>query len=291
MSRLRDESGIGLVEILASLTIFSIVLAATLTVLEDVQRQTGDARVRFDSRDEVRTAVDRVVKPLRAVVQTSTGMVETAGANDLVYQSVGPTAPTGTNTTALERVRICLDPTVGKVWRYAQSFPDGAPAVPAQACDGNRGSYSSVGLIAANVSNGASRPMFTYDYRGGSTALSDLQGIKVSLSVDANGPNRLPPEADLTTAIALRNINKAPLAAFTYAIVNGHVLADATSSIDPEGGSLKYAWSIDGGATAGSDVRWDKPGLLNNSTHTVTLTVTDPADVTDTLSQTITMPS
>src|SRR4051812_40166053 len=146
MSRLRDESGVGLVEILASLAIFSIVLAATLSVLDGFQRQTTDERVRVDSRDEVRQAVDRIVKPLRGAVQTSTGMVELAdpSGNDLVYQAGSSTPPSGTNTASLQRVRFCLNPATGKVYRYTLSFPNAAPALPAQPCDGVAGAYNSV---------------------------------------------------------------------------------------------------------------------------------------------------
>lgn len=300
MSRLRDESGFTLVEILASLAIFSIVLAATLNVLDGVQRQTTDERARFDSRDQVRTAVDRVVRPLRAAVKTTNGMVESPGASDLVYDVVGPTAPGGSdpNTKALQRVRVCLD-AAGRIYRQTKAYTSkDPPALTSPGCGlGVPTDYDNAQVIAANVSN-AARPLFTYDYKAGSTAPADIQGIKVSLWVDANGPARAPGESDLSTAVSLRNANRPPIASFSTAVVNGHLLTDATSAVDPEGGALTYSWSLvtsPGGASvsggSGANIRWDKPGLTNNASYTVTLTVTDPAGATDSLAKTITMPS
>src|SRR5439155_16991176 len=85
MSRLRDDAGISLVEILISMTIMAVVLAATFDALDLFQRQVADETVRVDSRDQLRTTLDRLVKPLRSAVETTAGMVESAGAYDLVY--------------------------------------------------------------------------------------------------------------------------------------------------------------------------------------------------------------
>ena len=289
MSRLRDESGFTLVELLVSLVIFSIILAATLTLLESFQRQTADERVRYDSRDLVRTAVDRLAKPLRTAVQTSAGMVELNGGDDLVYQSVGPTPPGGSdaNTTGLQRVRICLDPASGRIWRYTQTFTGTAPALPAQNCDGTQGAYNGgVQLVAANVSNGASRPLFTYDYKSGGTTAADVQGIQINLAVDANGALRPPGETQLTTAVALRNVARAPTASFSCALISGRAVCDASSSFDPAGQPLSYAWSVgDNGATpvaSGADVRFTKPGLLAGHSYQFILTVTNAANLSDT---------
>ena len=289
MSRLRDESGFTLVELLISLVLFSIILGATLTLLESFPRQTADERVRHDSRDLVRTAVDRLAKPLRTAVQTSAGMVELNGDDDLVYQSVGPTPPGGTdtNTTGLQRVRICLDPASGKVWRYTQTFTGTSPTLPTQNCDGTQGAYNGgVRLVTANVSNGASRPLFTYDYKSGGTTAADVQGIQINLGIDANGSQRLPGESQLTTAISLRNVARAPTASFTCALISGRAVCDASSSFDPAGQPLTYAWSVgDNGATpvaSGSDVRFTKTGLLTGHSYQFVLTVTNAANLSNT---------
>lgn len=288
MSRLRDESGFTLAELLISMVIFTIILGGTLLVLESFQRQTADERVRYDSRDMARTAVDRLAKPLRTAVQTSAGMVELNGGDDLVYQSVGPTPPgaTDANTTGLQRVRICLDPSSGKIWRYTQAFTGAAPALPAQSCDGTQGSYTSVQLVTAGVSNGVSRPLFTYDYKNGGSTPADVQGIQVNLDVDANGSQRLPGETQLSTAIALRNVARAPTASFTCALISGRAVCDASSSFDPSGQPLTYSWSVgDNGATpvaSGVAVRFTKTGLLTGHSYQFILTVTNAANLSDT---------
>jgi hypothetical protein len=294
--RLRSDSGLTLMELLVSMTLMTIVVGGTLSVLEAVHRQSADAQVRVDSRDQARTTLDRLVKPLRAAVGTTAGMVEAVSAYDLVYQGVGPISPAAgaVNAAGLQRVRVCLDPVTGKLYRSVLSFPGPAPAINPAACGQagtGAGAYDSVSLIGTNVTNGAARSLFTYDFRGASTALKDLLGIKASLFVDANG-SRPPDETRLTTSISLRNVNQAPTATFTATASAGHVLLNGAASVDPEGGTLSYAWYVDTASTpAGTDVRLDQGGLMPGSTHTFHLTVTDPEGLTDTAAtQSVTLP-
>jgi prepilin-type N-terminal cleavage/methylation domain-containing protein len=278
-----DESGFTLVELLISAALMTVILLATLSVTDAFQRHSVEARVRLDSRDDVRTATDRIAKRIRPVIEAPNGMVELAGATDLVYQVVGGTAPGGTDTNknGAQRLRYCLNTTDGKVYRQQTTWTGAAPALPTQPQPCPSTAYATTGTVLAQaVSNGA-RPLFTYDFRNGSTDLGDVTGLTVSLFVDANG-SRPPGEAGLTTSIALRNTNQAPTAAFTDAVVNGHILANASSSADPEGASLTYAWFVDGATTAASnDVRLDVGGLLRGSTHTVELEVTDSGGLTN----------
>ena len=293
MRRLRDESGLTLVELLISMTVMSVVLAATLTVVEVVQRQNAEAVVRVDSRDRARTVLDRMIKRLRAPVELPGGMVERADPFEVVYQIVGATAPAGgaANTTGLQRVRICLDTATGRINRYRRSFTAlPAPALPAPAACADATGYDTSEVLGTDISNGAARPLFAYEYRTGSTALNDLTGIQLSLYVDTNGARR-PAEVHLTSTVTLRNVNQPPVASFTDATVNGHVLGNASPSTDPEGGSLSYEWYLDGGATpVGTDVRLDQGGLLNGSTHTFKLKVTDTGGLTNEITRSITLP-
>jgi hypothetical protein len=224
-------------------------------------------------------------------------MVEAASAYDLVYQGVGPLSPAAgaVNAAGLQRVRVCLDTTTGKLYRSVLSFTGAAPLINPAACGQpgtGAGAYTDgVSLIGANITNGAARSLFTYDFRGASTALKDLLGIKASLFVDANG-SRPPDETRLTTSISLRNVNQAPTATFTATASAGHVLLNGAASVDPEGGTLSYAWYVDAASTpAGTDVRLDQGGLMPGSQHTFYLTVTDPEGLTDTAAtQSVTLP-
>ena len=295
IGRLRSDAGFTLMELLISMSLMTIIVGGTLSVLEAVHRQSADAQVRVDSRDQARTTLDRMVKPLRSAVQTSAGMVEAAGPYDLVYESVGPTSPVAgaVNAVGLQRVRYCLDTTSGQLYRSVLAFTGAAPAINPAACGQTgtgAGAYDSVSLVGANITNGTTRSLFTYDFRSGSTALKDLLGIKASIFVDANGP-RTPDETRLTTSVSLRNVNQAPTASFTATPSAGHVLLNAAASVDPEGGTLAYAWSVDGAAAQAGDVRLDQAGLLPHSTHTFALTVTDPEGLSDTsATQTVTLP-
>ena len=290
--RLSEESGFTLIELLIGASLMLVILLATLSVTDGFQRQSAQATVRLDSRDRVRFGIDKITKKMRTAIGTSAGMVEVATPTDLVYQDTGATAPGSldTNRTAVQRVRWCFDATTKTVYTQKMTWTGSMPALPSQpqACPSAAYSASST-VQAQNVSNGA-RPLFTYDFRNGSSALSDLVGINVSLYVDANGS--LPPaEAGITTSIALRNVNQPPTAAFTDAEVNGHILANASPSVDPEGATLGYNWYVDGSSTASSqDVRLDVGGLQRGSTHTVQLVVNDPGGLTDQVTKSITMP-
>ena len=295
MSRLRDDSGLTLIELLVSMTLMTIIIGATLSILELVQKQHSEAQARVDSRDQIRTTLDRLIKPLRAAVETSAGMVESVSATDIVWQGVGGTVPAAgaTNAKGLQRNRLCYDATSQKLYLQMQTWAGATPGTPTQACGvTNVAGYQTQKLLGSNITNGTGgRTVFTYDYRSGSTLLKDLQGVRVSLFLDANG-DRPPGEVRLSTAVSLRNINQAPTASFTAAVIGGHVLLNAAASSDPEGGSLNYEWYMDGApAPVGTDVRLDQGGLLKGSTHSFVLTVTDSSGVTDTSAPTtVTIP-
>jgi len=100
--------------------------------------------------------------------------------------------------------------------------------------------------------------------------------------------------AEASAAITVQpQANQPPVARFTFSptnpLVNQWITFDATSSYDPDGSIVSYAWDFGDGATAtGSRVtkRYSAAG-----TYTVTLTVTDNRGATNSASQTITVTS
>jgi hypothetical protein len=96
-------------------------------------------------------------------------------------------------------------------------------------------------------------------------------------------------EARLDSAVALRNENGSPTAAFTNVVQNnGHVLLNASSSSDPENDPLTYQWYYDGTAIpSATDVTLDYQPSPFSGTHTIKVTVTDTGGVTDSTTQTV----
>ncbi|MBC7099501.1 PKD domain-containing protein [Candidatus Bipolaricaulota bacterium] len=115
-----------------------------------------------------------------------------------------------------------------------------------------------------------------------------LNGVRTWLSGNVPSGNW----AEASTSVTIQpQANQPPVARFTYSpanpLVNQWITFDATSSYDPDGSIVSYAWDFGDGATAtGSRVtkRYTTAG-----TYTVTLTVTDNRGATGSASQTITV--
>ncbi len=139
-----------------------------------------------------------------------------------------------------------------------------------------------------NRIQGQNRPVFVYARSpAGSTNLSDTTGIQTSLFVNRE-PARTRSTAELTSAVRLRNTNRSPTAAFSASQQNGHIVLNAANSYDPEGESLSFQWRLDGAVITGATgSRLDYQGLASGSTHTFTLSVSDPAGAASQVTQTV----
>ena len=292
----RDERGFTLIELLVAMTLMVVVLGAVLTTFESFQRQTRDASLRAESQDAARQAIDRLVRELRNAVSSGTPVitsVERADPDDLVFQTIDTTVPTGLNRTGIKRVRYCLDsstPSQGKLWLHterttAAALPGG---IPSGAC-GSSGWPERV-LLTQSVTNyagGTPRPLFSYRFTDGSTSLADLVAIRPQIWVDVN-PGTKPAEVELSSGVILRNANEPPVAEFSASTQSGTVVLNATASYDPEGQDLVFEWFLDGATTRfalGS--RTQKTGLLANTSHTFRLKVTDSAGATSIRQRTV----
>lgn len=288
MSRCKDEAGFTLIELLVAMTLSLVVLSATLDAFAGFSRNSRAVNVKNDAQQDVRVATDQLARELRNAMSSGTppAPLEMASPFDLMFQTVQGSANT--------RVRYCLDNSTAnreQLRKETQTLP--AAAGSTTACPGSGWDESVV--VADRLVNrdqGQSRPVFIYKYSPiTSTNLTDVTGIQTSLFVNRE-PASTRNTAELTSAVRLRNTNRAPTAAFTVAPPqNGHVVLTSNSQ-DPDGENLTYQWSVDGAVIpTATRSRLDYPGLAPGSTHTFKLRVTDPGGLSNETTQTVVMPS
>ena len=306
-----NERGFTLVELLVTTAMALVVFALVGTTLVAFQNDHARSTRQNDSQDQVRTAIDRIVRQLRNVagLRSAPSLIEGAGPSDLVFQTIGTTAPAGSsqNKTGVVRVRYCIppDPAPGSAGNHAlfaqtETWTTAAPPAnpwpvtgsTSTSCPFTPGSLpggASVATtrLAENVTNriaGANRPAFTYD----SGTLSAITSVGIGLFVDVS-TTQAPAETSLRSAAFLRNQNQAPVAAFTpTATGGGHVLLNGGGSSDPDGQQLTYQWFKVVGTTT---TPIGTTGLLDwapgAGSYSVRLLVTDPGGLNSTLTKTV----
>jgi Tfp pilus assembly protein PilV len=277
---LREESGLTLVEMLVAAFLLVVVLTATVRPLNAYERTAAQNRAQNDAQARARVTLDRMARELRNIAG-ATQFVEKGEAGDLVFQTIDPlSAPSGTNSMNVERVRYCLNTTTQILWRQTQTWTTATPpAVPTTTSCPNS-AWATQAIAADQVTNGT-RAVFTYN----NTDLTDVTFLHVDLYIDVVQTLR-PPESRLTTGVYLRNQNKGPAAAFTATPTgNKHVQLNGSSSSDPEGGSLTFQW-FDGSTLMGTGQTCDCVAIATGN-RSITLTVTDPSGLTDSVTQTV----
>jgi type II secretory pathway pseudopilin PulG len=303
MSRLRDESGMTLVELMVSSVLALVILGATLLVIDTTWSNDRRAQIVNEQQQSVRISLDRMARQLRnlasptvltSVPGTLPRSVERNLPYDLIFQDVATTKPTGSlNAANVRRVRYCLevpasDPANETLWMQTQNWTTAtAPAMPADTkCPGAGWDAGMDQAVAQNVTNAlpaTPRTVFTYSGDGGvitatdSDSRADISRIGAHLYLRA--PVKNPPvESELTTSVFLRNQNREPDSKFTLTVLNPAtrtIQLNGSASQDPEGRPLEYVWNIDG-------VDHPTEGILVQLTlaagqHTIYLKASDPA--------------
>jgi prepilin-type N-terminal cleavage/methylation domain-containing protein len=227
MSRLiSDERGVTLIELMVVIVLSGIVMGTTLTTFTQFERTTGVNQRQNDAQEQVRVGLAGVARELRNLASPTNQLPKAVirdGDQDLVFQSV--------SSTATRRVRYCLNPNAGRIWRQVQFEPFSEPST---SCPDS--TWGSERTSVQNVSNGT-RPVFAYN----AGDLDSITEITTSLWVDVN-PGEKPEESTLQTSIFLRNQNRAPTAQFTAAVSGSGVVLNASGSTDPESKALTYYW-------------------------------------------------
>jgi prepilin-type N-terminal cleavage/methylation domain-containing protein len=283
-----NEDGFTLVELLAAMVIFFIIMFATLTTLEVFTTQSVLADRRNATQQDTRIVVNQMARQLRNLASPTPGRpqaVDKATPYDLVFQSVDPVGPNaGTNNTNVRRVRYCLNsdqPANGTVWQQVQTWTQTAtPAAPSSgACPDPSSGWASTKVVATNVVNrigGQDRPMWLYN----SEVTTDITFVRTTFVFDLK-PGSILGETTLSTGVFLRNQNRSPVAAFTAtATGNRHVLLNGSISVDPEGEPLTYAW-FDGTTQIATGITYDYVAP-SAGVRSLSLKVTDPGGLDDT---------
>jgi hypothetical protein len=174
----------------------------------------------------------------------------------------------------LHRVRYCLagNRNSATIRQQTQSWTTATPpAIPSTAsCPSAAWGDSTV--VAEDITNRAGskeRPVFNYRR----TTAGEVQSISVQLFLDTD-PKREPPEALAETGVFLRNQNRIPEPRFTATPAGvGHILLNASDSVDPEDQPLEVRW-YDGTKAIGRGTIYDY-NAKTRGTHPITVEVTD----------------
>jgi prepilin-type N-terminal cleavage/methylation domain-containing protein len=275
-ARLTDERGLTLIELLVASTLMLIISAAALTTLDQFVRLSGNSDRRLDQQDRVRTAARSIIHELRDVAASPERptIIEQSDDFDIVFKTVADGAASGANTMHLQRVRYCLagNRNSATVRQQTQTWTTATPpAIPSTAtCPSAAwGSSTVVGEDITNRAGSQERPLFAYRR----TAAGEVQSISVKLYLDID-PAKEPPESLAETGVFLRNQNRVPVATFTATPAGiGHILLNASDSVDPEDQPLEVRW-FDGSKAIGRGTIFDYNAKTRGA-HQITVEVTD----------------
>jgi type II secretory pathway component PulJ len=297
MTRLRDEQGITLIEVLVAMVISTIIFGLTMSVIVSMTRGAAANDRQNDAQQTAHQTLDTLARQLRNLaspnsltappdVATQPRSVERDLPSDLIFKDVDQVQPAGSlNKPNVRRVRYCVNATTHRLYTQIQTWTTATdPATPADtACPGS--GWTSTKIVAQDVSNGA-RPMFAYSSDTGAVTATDsdsrasITRVTATVYVDAD-PAQRPAETQLVTSVFLRNQNREPAAVLKGSILNPTsrtVQLNGSDSRDPEGQPLEFQWFMDNAPlqVTGVLVQWNVPAGCG---HTFQLKVFDPANL------------
>jgi type II secretory pathway pseudopilin PulG len=295
MNRLREEGGFALTELLVAIVVMGLLMITSLTVFRAFSNQSRRVDSQSQAQNNARRAIDRMLVQLRsATAGNATGgqPIEKATANDLVFLVPTQSASLTNNARGVMHTRYCLDTSSspnGMLWMQTAPYDTASnSASPSTTtCPGT--AWPNQQRVADYIVNQLQTPAVSLF-----TARTDIAGnvtdITVRAFVDTNA-NTDPRATDLQSSVTLRNLNRQPTADLScQARSNGHAICDASSSVDPDGENLTYSWTMDGSPLSATSYSLDQYPLASHSTHSFTVTVTDPGGLTASATRSITMP-
>lgn len=85
LSRLRDDRGVTLVELIWVMVFLGMISVAFSMLLTSSVRHEGDLREQSLTQDEMRASVDRLIRDVRSAYSATTWPIETAGTSQLTF--------------------------------------------------------------------------------------------------------------------------------------------------------------------------------------------------------------
>ncbi|HEX8741755.1 MAG TPA: prepilin-type N-terminal cleavage/methylation domain-containing protein [Thermoleophilaceae bacterium] len=299
MSRLKDESGFSLTELLVAIILAVIIFGAAVTTFVEFLTVSTRSEEQTRAQDMARSSIERIGGHLRNAMTTSaSGAAVNPVSNgfDLVFLAPLPSTTTSTtNTRGLTHLRYCLEnkgSNVDTIWFQTAPYNSGSLASPPSTATCPSKTWSTKTQMFDHLVNrkqSGTPPLFTLITDGAATP--SVVAVEIHPMIDWN-PAKKPLYTELRTTVNLRNLNRAPVAGLVCnPLANGHVICDASSSMDPDGQQLTYSWKMNGTELAGeTSYRLDKYPLTSKLSYSFELTVTDSAGVTSSATKSVTMP-
>lgn len=312
MTRLRNEHGLTLVEMLVAMAMTVVVFGATLTLFDAFQTNDRLDQLRNENQDHARSAMDAIARQLRNVVARTTssgivpGALERAEPYSVVFQTLDLSgAAAGENAAHAMRVRYCLDNSTSEneiLWTQVQKWTTAeAPEIPnIGTCPAalSSGGWETKTQLVSHLTNrihGKGEPescssetpprcLFVYSAKEAPQILS----VETNLFLNVNPSQPRPGTSELTSGVSLRNANRKPVAGFA-ATEEGkrEVRLNASASYDPGGLALTYKWWQDGTQLASTTQRYVTEAFSAGSSHTFKLEVTNPGGLSSTTEKTV----
>jgi prepilin-type N-terminal cleavage/methylation domain-containing protein len=300
MKLLKDQSGVTLTELLVSILLGGIIFGAAVTTFVTFLNVSTKAEDQQRAQDTARSTVSILAGHIRNAMTTSaTGAAINSSSSSfdlvLLVPLPGTTTSATTNPRGLAHVRYCLENRGSKndtIWFQTSPYnsstapnPPSLTSCPSSSWGTKQRAFDHI----VNQSMTGRPPLFAYNTD--TATPPNIISVEIHPIVDW-APNRDHRETELRTTVNLRNLNRAPTASMAcQGLANGHALCDGSSSTDPDGQPLTYAWKMNGTALpTESSYRLDKFPLTSKVTYSFQLTVTDTAGVTSSVTKSVTMP-